>query len=228
MFKLLQNKLALYLFGGLLILIIGLGILTSVLLSKVDMLRYEKERWRSNYATQTLQTWQWKAKTGEVVSSAVAERLQAKEIEKSQDAKIKKLNEYAGKLDIKVKKLEYMASIQVSGHVDTVLKPDFIYIPGSTQYKEIDSLNLGPNSYIYRIFNSQDSTAKYKIHIGGSLYMYYEGMKKQGKWKLKNLFTPREKLPVVSIVSDNKLIEIGGIKIVNVEPKKWFGWFTRN
>lgn len=220
LFKLLQNKFALYLFGIMLVLIVFLIGIMTYLYQQKETYRYESERWNNNYKAQVIESWKWKTKTGEVVTSSIVERLKKDEIINSKDKDIQKLNEYADKLGKKTKNLEHLLSIKVGVQIDTVLKPEFVFTPGKTEYKEYDTLSLNKDSYIYRIFDSSDSLAHYQVQIGGTFYLYYEKDQKQGKWKVKNILKPREKLPIISVVSDNPILKVDRVKMVVVDKRK--------
>lgn len=224
MFKLLQNKIALYALGVFLILIVLLSVTIKLMYNRIDTLKYEKNKWRDNYTAQTLETWKWKTKTGEVVASSVAEILTKNEIIDSKDHDIQKLNEYAGKLDIKIKNLQAMISVSLDTVHDTIVRPDVVYLPGGKEYIMYDTVPIG-KSFIYRVFNSTDSLARYRVELRGNLYLYYEGEQKQGKWKLINLFVWREKLPIISAVSDSPLINVQHMKMVVIDKKKRSGLF---
>jgi hypothetical protein len=137
------------------------------------------------------------------------------------------LNKYAVRLGKKIKNLEAMIKVTYDTVYDTVIKPTIVYIPGTPYYKEYDTVPIG-QSFIYRVYNSKDSTAAYRIDMHGNLYVYYEGNQKQGKWMLKNLIFWRDKLPIISITSDNKLINISHLKMVVIDDRKKLDLFNRN
>lgn len=227
MFKLLQNKIALYALGAFLIIIILMAVTIKVIWEQKETYKYESGKWRDNYASQTLDTWKWKSKAGQLASSAVAEKLTKDQIIKSKDKDIRDLNKYADKLDKKIKDLEWMMKVNIDTIHDTVVRPTIVYIPGTPYYKQYDTVPIG-SSFIYREYNSKDSTARYRVDMRGNLYIYYEGDQKQGEWTLKNIIFWRDKLPVITITSDNSSININKIKPVIIDDRKKFRLFNRN
>ena len=216
MFEIFKNKILLYGVIAAIFLIISLSAAISILTSKVKELKEDNVRLESNYTAQTDSVHKWVTKYGDLVSENIAEKLKVNEILGSRDKEIIKLKNYVDRLGIKIKNLEFMLSIGIDSNVDTTANVQILYLPGETKYETFDTLRIG-ESYIYRRHLSGDSLAKYKIHLGGSLYVFYEGGKKQGKWKLRNLFIWRKKLPIISITSDNSLLNIKDMKLVVIE-----------
>lgn len=218
MLTLLKSKIFLYITGILLFVIVGLGISNKIFYDKAQMFKYLKERMENNWVSEMRNTWHWKTKYGNEVASSIAQMQTKEEIINSKDKEIKKLTETAGKLGIRIKDLQYMLSINFDTIIDTVVKTSVVSIPGEPQVKYYDTLYIG-NSAIYHTFNLNDSTSHYRMEMAGTLYVYYEPGKKEGKWKIKNIFVARKRLPVISATSDNPLINLKGVKMVVVRKK---------
>lgn len=184
--------------------------------SQLQQAKYDAAKYKSNYESEVLQTKIYRLKTGEIVAEAQARLLKSQEIIDSKEKKIQELVEYADKLNLKVKDLEFMISIAIDTTVHHDTKPIIIHEPGTTAYKEYDTLRID-SSYIYRLYDSKDSLAHYSIHLGGSLFVYFDDSQKEGKWKLVNLFKKRETHPIVTVTSNNSLLNLKDVKMVVVD-----------
>lgn len=218
MLTLLKSKIFLYITGVLLLIIVGLGISTKLLYNKVELLTYLKNKMENNWISEVRNTWHWKTKYGNEVASSIAQIQTKDEIINSKDIEIKKLTENAKKLGIKIKDLQYMLSINFDTIIDTVVHTHIVSVPGETEVRYYDTLYIG-NSAIYHMFDMNDSTSHYRMEMAGTLYVYYEPGKKEGKWKIKNIFVARKRLPIISVTSDNPLINLKGVKMVIVDKK---------
>jgi len=218
MLALLKSKIFIYIVGALLFIIIGLGVTSKVLYNKVEMLSFLKEKMVNNWISEIRNTWHWKTKYGNEVASSIAQMQTKEEIINSKDAEIQKLTENAKKMGIRIKDLQYMLSINFDTIIDTVVHTHIVSVPGEPEVRYYDTVYVG-NSAIYHMFNPNDSTSHYRMEMAGTLYVYYEPGKKEGRWRIKNIFVARKRLPIISVTSDNPLINLKGVKMVIVGKK---------
>ena len=217
-----KNNYKLVLTGLLVLMILSVSGYVVYLRSQLEKERYEHNRWENNYNSEVYQSHIYHLQSGEQVAEAQAQVLTQKEITKSKDKELSELKKYAEKLNIKIKNLENMVLVHYDTIIDTTFYPIFLPIEGG--YKEIDSLVID-SSYIKREFNSVTKLAHYSIHLGGSIYIYYEPAKKEGKWKLINIFVWRKKAPTVTVTSNSKLLNFKGVKMVIIEKGRKFSLF---
>lgn len=193
--------LALVAFGGI-----------KVLIEQNNRLKQEKTRLETNITGLTTELKKSKDENGNLMVEVVALKMSKSEVEKIKDKEIQKLVNQAKVSDIRIKDLEFALLTNYSIIVDTVIEPVIVFESGSP-IKMLDTIQQG-ESHIYRNYDFIKNEAKYDIKIAGNIYGYYEGMKKQGKWRFINIFVPRDRLPVMTLVSDNKWLDFNSIKFV--------------
>ena len=186
-----------------------------ILFEQNNRLKQEKTRLETNFTSITSDIKKYKDENGNLVAEIVALKLTKQEIENSKDKEIVGLKKQAEILGIRIKDLEFALATNFKIIVDTVIEPVIVFQNGE-KIKMRDTIREGL-SYIYRDYDFISNKAKYTINIEGNIYVYYEGMKKQGNWRLINIFVPREKLPILTLSSDNKWLDFNKIKFFTLK-----------
>ena len=186
-----------------------------ILFEQNNRLKQEKTRLETNFTSVTSDIKKYKDENGNLVAEIVALKLTKQEIENSKDKEIVGLKKQAEILGIRIKDLEFALATNFKIIVDTVIEPVIVFQNGE-KIKMRDTIREGL-SYIYRDYDFISNKAKYTINIEGNIYVYYEGMKKQGNWRLINIFVPREKLPILTLSSDNKWLDFNKIKFFTLK-----------
>lgn len=188
-----------------LLIIIGIGALQLFKIKK------ESERNYYNYTTQVQATKFWHTKTGEIIARTAILRLTTSEINNSKDKEIIKLKEVAKSANIKIRKLEQMLSISADTVFTKEVKIDTVRINNNILVYQ-DSLTIGDLKLI-RQQEPNSLIAKYKIKYNPTLYIYVSWVK-EDKWRLKNLFIRRPKTYYVDVITKDKLLNVTNVKAV--------------
>ena len=187
----------------------------SVIITKENKKNIElREIYKSNYEAQVIQTTKWYI--DDSIQSAKLQEitLSKKELLESRDKSIQDLVAYNKKLGNKIKQLEYALSVALNSNADTTvpITHDTITIQGKPVVRELDSLTIGkPN--IKRIHVVGTDSAQYSVIYNPTLYGYISWYK-EGKWKFKNIFKPRNVIYQAEITSDDKFINIDKVLLI--------------
>ena len=212
-----MNKIKEYLIIFWVVITIALGLVTYFSLNKINKLQIDNTRLQNNYEAQVKETMIWKTHDSLNVATAQEFILTYKEALKSSDSKIQELIKTNKSLGNRLKNVEYALRIEADTVIDTVIKPVYIHTHDSV-FIERDSLVIGKLTLRRDKVIGSDS-AFYKIEYNPILSGFIH-THKEGKWKIKNIFIPREVNTYVDITSDDKLLNVKDVKLIKFK-KKW-------
>jgi len=206
------SKLALVLFIIVLflLLVIGIGINKYKHLSEFSQYQgqnlasyaHNSELWRNNY--------------GQLVITSAVKLSSLREAKTTSDSITKRLIAENKLLGNKLKRTEYIIGLHANMNIDTVVNVMTIVV-NDTLFKELDSLTIA-SFKLTRIKLSNETTAHYNIEYHPELYLSINWYK-EGKWKFKNIFKPRQHIYEVDLRVNDDILKPSRLDVVKFSKR---------
>lgn len=194
--------------GILLFLAIGY---IKILTSEVTIQKNAKVLAQNNFTALSKGTTVWQTRAGNYAAEVQEEQLTIDQIKDSKNKQVNSLLKYIDNLDIKIKDVSTLASNYASIIANFRVRVIHDTIVNGITYHEWERYT-GTNLQVTRHLLKLDSAEyDYKYHV--RLY-YYIVNGKDGKWKFKNIFTPRPITNKLYITSDDKKFKVDSLQLI--------------
>ena len=166
---------------------------------------------QNNFTSLSKGTTVWQTRAGNYAASVRELQLSKDQLKSSTDVRINELLKSVSDMGIKVKDASTIISAQ--GTIIANFKARIVHdtIVGSVFYHEWERFK-SPNLEVIRHLITIDS-AQYEYKYHNKLYAAISSFK-DGKWKLKNIFTPRRIINKLSITSNDPNYKLDSVYMI--------------
>jgi len=166
---------------------------------------------QNNFTSLSKGTTVWKTRAGNYAASVRELQLSKEQLKSSSDKRINDLIVAVDNMDIKLKNVSTIMSAQATMIAnfkvkivhDTIVNGVFFH-----EWEKYKSRNLEVIRHLIRI-----DSAEYNYKYHNSLYAAISSFK-DGKWKIKNIFTPRRIINKLSITSDDPNYKLDSLYMI--------------
>ena len=198
------------------IIIVGILLFLSVgyikiLIDKVATEKSAKVLAQNNFNALSKGTTVWKTRSGNLAAYAEEQKLTINQLKTSSDKRISSLLKAVDDMNLKLKESTtlvstyglYIANFKIKTVHDTII--------GAIKYLEYEKYQTKNLTLIRHKVSIDTASYEYNYHI--NLFAVINSFK-DGKWKLKNIFTPRKRINKLDITSDDDNFKIDSLLLI--------------